>query len=107
MADFTINYATGSTLYVRTQKLSDDTMTNITLTDVGDGTYTANMPSGTAKDQYRIEVWKQAGASPDPGGADTMLTGGETRVWSGSNWDFNLASGPYANVSMRFGNLRG
>ena len=102
MADFTINYTTGSTLYVRTQKLADDTMTNITLTDVGDGTYTGNMPASTAKGQYRCEVWKQAGASPNQTN-DTLLLPGETRIWSGENWDFNLAIGPYSEGMTKSG----
>ena len=107
--DFTVNYPTGSTLYITAERLSDRTIHTIVLTDNADGTYDANMPSSAGLGQYICRLWKQLGASPDVD-SDTNLHPGETRIWSGAEFDFDkavdAALGTYKNTGMTFGGLR-
>lgn len=110
MPDFTVNYPTGSTLYITAERLSDAATHTIALTDNGDGTYSGNMPAGAGLGQYVCRVYKQLGASADPD-SDTLLHPGETRVWSGSEFDFDkavqAALGTYKSSIMTFSGLRG
>lgn len=109
MPDFNVTYPTSSTLYITAKRLSDGTSHTITLTDNGDGTYSGNMPSGAGLGQYICRVYKQLGASADPD-SDTLLHPGETRIWSGSEFDFDkavaAAQGTYKSSIMTFGGLR-
>lgn len=108
MPDFNMTYPTGSTLYVTAERLSDNTTHTIALTDNADGTYTGNMPSGAGLGQYRCNFYKQLGASPDTDN-DTLLYF-ETRIWSGSEFDFDkavaAAQGTYKSTGMTFGGVR-
>lgn len=109
MPDFEVTYPTGSTLYITAERLSDRTTHTITLTDNADGTYTGNMSAGAGLGQYVCRVYKQLGASPDTD-SDTLLTPGETRIWSGSEFDFDkavaVAQGTYRSTGMTFSGLR-
>lgn len=109
MADFTVKYATGSTLYITAERISDATLYTITLTDKGDGTYEGSMPTGALLGEYICRLYKQTGASPDTN-VDTLLYPGESRVWSGTEFDFDKAvqniNSPYRNA-MNFRNIRG
>lgn len=108
MPDFTVDYPTGSTLYITAERLSDGTTHTIVLDDNADGTYTGDMPTA-GLGQYVCRVWKQLGASPDTD-SDTLLAPGETRIWSGSEFDFDkavqAALGTYKSSIMTFGGLR-
>jgi len=108
MPDFTVNYATGNTLYVEAVRLSDDDSHTIALTDNADGTHSGDMPSDAGLGQYRCSFYKQLGASPDTD-TDTFLWA-EIRIWSGSEFDFDKAvaasSGPYSGTGMTFSGLR-
>lgn len=108
MPDFTVNYATGNTLYVNAERLSDGDSHTIALTDNADGTYTGNMPSSAGLGQYRCSFYKQLGASPDTD-TDTLLYF-ELRIWSGSEFDFDkavaAAQGTYRSTGMTFGGVR-
>jgi hypothetical protein len=101
MADFTIKYPTGSTLYITAERISDATLYTIILTDNGDNTYTGNMDSSAPLGEYICRTWKQIGVSPDTD-VDTLLHPGETRTWSGSAFDFDKAvqiiNSPYRNA---------
>ena len=109
MPNFTVNYPTGSTLYITAERLSDNETHTIVLDDNADGTHTGNMPAGSGLGQYVCRGWKQLGASPAPT-TDTLLIPGETRIWSGTAFDFDAAvkaaQGTY-NSMMTFGGLRG
>ena len=108
MPDFTVNYATGSNLYITAERLSDATLHTIVLTDNADGTYTGDMASSAGLGQYICRVYKRLGASPAPA-TDRLLHPGEMRIWSGSAWDFDAAvkaaQGTY-NSMMTFRGLR-
>lgn len=109
MLDFKVNYDTGNALYVIVERMSDGDSHTIVLTDVGDGTYTGNMPEDAGLGMYRCKFYKQSGASPD---ADTdILLFFETRVWSGEAFDFDkavaAAQGTYKPTGMTFGGIRG
>ena len=109
MPDFTVNYPTGSTLFIIAERLSDASSHIITLTDVGDGTYTGDMPAPAGLGQYVCRPYKQLGASPDTD-TDTLLAPGETRIWSGAEFDFDkavdAALGTYRSGMMTFSGLR-
>jgi len=107
MPDFTVNYATGNTLYVNAVRLSDESANVIALTDNADGTHTGDMPSA-GLGQYRCSFYRQLGASPAPT-TDTLLYF-EMRIWSGSEFDFDkavdAALGTYKSTGMTFTGLR-
>jgi len=107
--DFSVTYPTGSTLYITAERLSDGTVHTITLTDNADGTYEGDMPAAAGLGQYVCRVYKQLGASPDTN-SDTLLHPGETRIWSGSEFDFDkavaAAQGTYKSTGMTFSGLR-
>ena len=92
MPDFTVNYTTGSTLYVTALRLGDSSSHTITLTDNADGTHTGNMPSTAGLGQYECVAYKQLGASPDPD-TDTLLYPIGIRIWSGAEFDFDKSTG--------------
>lgn len=110
MPDFTVNYATGSTIYVTARRLSDGDTHTITLTDNADGTYEGNMPATAGLGQYQCVVYKQLGASPDTD-TDTLLYPLGIRIWSGSEFDFDkavhAAQGTYKSTGMTFTGIRG
>lgn len=105
--EFTVSYATGNTLYVTAERIYDGTTYTILLTDNGDGTYTGNMNTSAVIGDYVCRVYKQIGASPNTL-VDILLNPGETRTWSGSKFDFELAVqaviSPY-HASMSWGNM--
>lgn len=107
--DWEIKYPTGSTLYVTVERLSDGESHAIVLTDNGDGTYGGSMPADAGLGQYVCRLYKQLGASRDTD-ADTLLHPGETRIWSGSEFDFDkavqAALGTYKSSIMTFAGLR-
>jgi len=109
MSDFTVNYPTGSTLFIIAERLSDAESHTIALTDVGDGTHTGNMPASAGLGQYVCRPYRQIGASPALG-TDKLLAPGETRIWSGSEFDFDkavaAAQGTYKSTGMTFSGLR-
>lgn len=109
MSDFTVNYSTGNTLYIIAERLSDGDSHTIVLDDNADGTHTGNMPASAGLGQYVCRPYKQLGASPDTD-TDTLLAPGETRIYSGSEFDFDkavdAALGTYKSTGMTFGGLR-
>lgn len=109
MPDFTVTYPTGSALYITAERLSDADTHTIALDDNADGTYSGDMPSAAGLGQYVCRVYKQLGASADPD-SDTLLHPGETRIWSGKEFDFDkavaAAQGTYRNTGMTFSGLR-
>lgn len=109
MPDFSVSYPASNTVYITAERLSDGTTHTITLTDNADGTYSGDMPSGAGLGQYVCRVYKQLGASADPD-SDTLLHPGETRIWSGSEFDFDkavqAALGTYKSTIMTFSGLR-
>ena len=109
MPDFTVNYAIGNTLYMIAERLSDGDSHTINLTDNADGTHTGNMPSSAGLGQYACRAYKQSGVSPDTD-VDTLLTPNETRIWSGSEFDFDkavdAALGTYKPGGMTFAGVR-
>lgn len=109
MPDFTVKYPTGSTVYITAERLSDAETHTIALDDNADGTYTGNMPAAAGLGQYVCRVYKQLGASSDPDN-DTLLHPGETRIWSGAEFDFDkavdAALGTYRSTGMTFSGLR-
>lgn len=110
MPDFTVTYPTGSTLFITAERLSDGTTHTIVLDDNADGTHTGDMPAAAGLGQYVCRVYKQLGASPLPA-TDTLLHPGETRIWSGEEFDFDkavdAALGTYKSTGMTFGGVRG
>lgn len=109
MPDFTVNYPTGNTLFIVAERLSDGSSHTIVLDDNADGTHTGNMPADAGLGQYICRPYKQLGASPDTD-SDTLLAPGETRIWSGSEFDFDkavaAAQGTYKSTGMTFSGVR-
>lgn len=110
MADeFIVKYPTGNTVYITAERISDGLSYTNALTDNGDDTYTGSMDASAPLGQYVCRAYKQLGASADPD-SDTLLHPGETRIWSGSEFDFDkavqAALGTYKSSIMTFGGLR-